>query len=213
MNFFSDNLKYLREKAGMEQIDLAKKLGKKSSSSISEWESGKYTPKSGTLADIAEIFKVSLSDLMQTNLKDELSLSKPTNLIEIQPKFVKVPILGTIACGDPILAEENFKGYRYELADTLPSGNVIILEAQGDSMEPTIPDGSFVIVREQPDVENGEIAAVRVNGNTEATLKRIKKQGNTILLMPDNPRHDPIVVDEDNPISIIGKAVKVTWDL
>ena len=77
-------------------------------------------------------------------------------------------------------------------------------------MEPTIPNGSLVLVREQPEVEYGSIAAVLVNGDTEATLKRVKQQGDIIILMPDNPEHEPIVVTPDNPARIIGQAVQVT---
>jgi len=98
--------------------------------------------------------------------------------------------LGKIACGDPITADENLTGYRYESPDNLPSGNLFYLQAKGDSMEPTIPNGSYVLIREQPEVENGEIAAVLVNGDTEATLKRVKRQAETVFLMPDNPRHE-----------------------
>ncbi|MGM0169920.1 helix-turn-helix transcriptional regulator, partial [Enterococcus sp. AZ186] len=65
---FAKNLKYLREKNAMEQIELAKRLGRKSSSSVSEWEKGKYTPKIGVINDIAEIFRVSISDLMDKDL-------------------------------------------------------------------------------------------------------------------------------------------------
>ncbi|MGM0265623.1 S24 family peptidase [Enterococcus sp. AZ128] len=65
---FAKNLKYLREKNDMEQIELAKRLGRKSSSSVSEWEKGKYTPKIGVINDIAEIFRVSISDLMDKDL-------------------------------------------------------------------------------------------------------------------------------------------------
>ncbi len=79
--------------------------------------------------------------------------------------------MGKIACGDPITADENLTGYRYESPDNLPSGNLFYLQAKGDSMEPTIPNGSYVLIREQPEVENGEIAAVLVNGDTEALLK------------------------------------------
>lgn len=72
-NFFAENLKYLRLKKGMEQIDLANRLGRKSSSSISEWEKAKYTPKAGVLNDIAKIFGVSLSDLMSKDLSVEVN--------------------------------------------------------------------------------------------------------------------------------------------
>ena len=69
-NYFASNLRFLRQKNGLEQIDLATRLGRKSSSSISEWEKGKYTPKAGVLNDIANIFGVSLSKVMSTDLSN-----------------------------------------------------------------------------------------------------------------------------------------------
>lgn len=74
---FSQNLKYLRNKHDMEQIDLAHKLGRKSASSISEWEKGKYTPKLKTLSEIASIFKVSIDDLMDEDLSNMKEDQKP----------------------------------------------------------------------------------------------------------------------------------------
>lgn len=209
MNYFAKNLKYLREKHGMEQIDLAVKLGRKSASTISEWEKGKYTPKSGTLSDIAELFGVSLSDLMQK----DLTIKQPSNVIDVEPDFVKIPILGNIACGSPIFAAENFEGYTYETSDSLPTGNVFALIAKGDSMEPTIPNGAIVLIRKQPDVENGEIAAVRINEDSEVTLKRVKKENGSIWLIPDNPKHPFIQITNDNPATIIGKAISYKVNL
>lgn len=151
-----------------------------------------------------------IRDVVSANQRKE---EIPSNLIRLQPELTKVPILGIIACGEPILAEENVSGYRYENTETLPKGNVFYLKTKGKSMEPTIPDGAYVLIREQPDVEYGEIAAVLVNGDTEATLKRVKKQGNVVMLMPDNPNHEPYIVTRDNPARIIGKAIRFTQDL
>ena len=206
-NYFGKNLKYLRDRQGIEQLELAKLLGRKSASSISEWEKGTYTPKSGVISDIAKIFNVKIDELMTTDL------SKPSNLVELSPQTVRIPILGAIACGDPILAEENIKGYRYESPDDLPTGTLYYLEAKGDSMEPAIPNGSHVLIREQPEVEYGEIAAVLVNGNTEATLKKVTRQGDTVLLVPINRDYEPIIVTADNPARIIGKAMEVKYKL
>lgn len=208
---FAKNLKYLRAKRGIEQIELAQMLGKKSGSSISSWESGTYTPKIGTLAKIADIFNVDLDDLMNIDLSDG---PRPSNLIPVNTAAVSfIPILGIIKCGQPILAEENITGYREELSDRLPSGNLFYLKSQGDSMLPTIPEGSLVLIREQPTVEYGEVAAVLVNGDTEATLKRVKKQGDIVMLIADNPDYPPYVITDDNPARIIGKAVQVSVDL
>ena len=200
---FNKNLKYLREKAGMEQIDLAYQLGRKSSSSISEWEKGKYTPKVGVLAEIASIFNVDMDDMMNY----DLSL-KPTNVIEIK-ETKSIPLVGSIACGDPILAESNISEYISFPAELLPKGGkFFFLSASGDSMEPNINDGSLVLIRKQSNVEDGEIAAIIFDEATEATLKRVNRQGKMMMLIADNTSYPPIIVDESTPIRIVGKAVK-----
>lgn len=200
---FAKNLKYLRGKSGMEQIDLAYQLGRKSSSSISEWESGKYTPKVGILSEIANIFDVDMDDMMNY----DLSL-QPTNVFNIK-ETKNIPVLGNIACGDPILADENIADYIAFPSELLPKGGKFyFLKASGDSMEPNIKDGSLVLIRKQSDVEDGEIAAVIFEDNTEATLKRIKRQGPHLMLLADNADHAPIIIDESQPIRIVGKAIK-----
>ena len=128
-------------------------------------------------------------------------------------KTAMIPILGEIACGDPTTAEENIEGYLEEPEDSLPSGTVFYLVAKGHSMEPTIPNGSNVLIREQPEVEDDEIAAVLVNSDTEATLKRVKHSGNIVMLMPDNKDYYPIIVTKDSPARILGKAIRYTTEL
>lgn len=81
-------------------------------------------------------------------------------------------------------------------------------------MEPTIPDGSFVLIKSQPEVEDGEIAAVLVDDDSEATLKRVRHQGSLVMLMPDNTsEYEPIILTKTNPGRIIGKAVRISIDL
>lgn len=154
---------------------------------------------------ICKVLGISVNDIINSEI--------PDNMERIRDFSVRIPILGQIACGDPIHADENFSGYRYKSPDNLPSGTLYILEARGSSMEPTIPNGAEVLIREQAEVSNGEIAAVLVNGDEEATLKRIRYQGNTMMLMPDNNSYDPIVVSEDYPVKIIGKAIQITTNL
>jgi len=200
---FAENLQSLIDSKGIDQTVLAEHLGV-SNAAVSYWLSGEKYPRIDKIQKIADYFNVPKSSLTE---------QRATNIIEIQPNFVKIPILGTIACGNPITAEQNIEEFTYELADDLPTGNIFALTAKGDSMEPTIPNGSKVFIREQPDCENGEIAAVLLNGDNEATLKRIRKQGKTIILLPDNPKYGPIIVDEYNPARIIGKAIRVIRDL
>ncbi|MFB7158018.1 LexA family protein [Lysinibacillus sp. NPDC056232] len=199
---FSINLKQQLDKRGLNQTDMARDLNLPETT-VSNWMKASTYPRPDKIQLMANYFNIRRSDLTE---------EQPTNLIEIQPNFMKIPILGTIACGEPILAEQNVEGYMYEFSELLPAGNIFALVAKGDSMEPTIPNGSKVLIREQSEIEYGEIAAVLVNGDTEATLKRVKKQGDTILLMPDNPKHEPYIVDQNNPAKIIGKAIsfKVT---
>lgn len=208
-NIFGENLKYLRKKNDIEQLELAKMLGRKSASSISEWEKGSYTPKMGVLSDIARIFNVPLQDLMST----ELSKKGFENYQAAEPSTVKIPVLGEIACGDPILVAENVSEYRLESPDRLPAGELYYVKAKGDSMEPTIPDGSYVLIREQPEVENGEIAAVLLNDDTEVTLKRIKKQDGLVLLVPENSSYEAHIITENSPAKILGRAIRFTQDL
>ena len=156
--------------------------------------------------------KMSFQTTLLHDMEEDLT-EEEQNYDEECSISVQIPVLGAIACGSPILAEQNYEEYRCEAADHLPSGKLLYLKAKGNSMEPTIHNGAYVMIREQPNVESGEIAAVLVNGDTEATLKRIKKQGNIIMLMPDNPTHNPMIIDENNPAKIIGKAIRFTQDL
>ena len=164
--------------------------------------------------EVVEKLSVALRTTPDVIMGWNTDASTPTNLVPInRASIVSIPILGTIKCGQPILAEENITGYREELSDRLPSGNLFYLRSQGDSMLPTIPEGSLVLIREQPTVEYGEVAAVLVNGDTEATLKRVKKQGDIVMLIADNPDYQPYVITKDNPARIIGKAVLVSTEL
>lgn len=196
-DILSTNLKRYLDRKGVTQTDMARDLNIPETT-VSNWMKAETYPRPDKIQLMADYFNVRRSDLTE---------EQPTNLVEIQPNFVKVPILGKIACGEPLLVAENIEGYTYEPTDSLPSGNVFSLIAKGDSMQPTIPDGSIVLLREQPDCESGEIAAVLLNGDTEAVLKRVKKQGDSIFLISDNQKYMPIIVNEQNPARIIGKAI------
>lgn len=146
---------------------------------------------------------------------DTTTQSKPSNFIYPEGlERVQIPLVGEIACGDPITAEENLEGYIEETFEKpVPSGTLFALRCKGQSMEPTIPDKAIVVIHEQPEVEDGEIAAVQVDHDTEATLKRVKHQGDMVLLIPDNKNYDPIILNKDNPGRIIGKAIKYSAPL
>lgn len=162
-------------------------------------------------ASIDNVIKI--CGILGIGVEDLAAIGVPDNMTHIGGKEAMIPLIGEISCGDPITAVENITGYIAEPASRLPSGVLFYLRARGDSMNPSIEDGSLVLIREQADVENGEIAAVLLDGDTKATLKRVKKDGKTLLLVPDNRKYPPIVVNKENPARIIGKAVRVTMEL
>lgn len=175
-------------------------------STLTGYVKGTSTPNTGNVQKLADFFGVSKSAI------DPRFTPKLNNVFPIDG-FSKIPILGEIACGEPLLAEENIDGYIDEATETLPVGELFYLKAKGDSMLPTIPNSSYVLIRKQETVEDGEIAAVIVNGDNEATLKRVKRQNGMIILIADNPNYDPIIITKDTSARIIGKAVKVTFEL
>lgn len=189
-------------RTGMKPTELANRIGV-DRSTVTRYLKGTRKISMEDIPKIAAAIGVSPVDLLMN--EDE---KIPSNIIEMSQKTVRIPVLGEIACGDPILVEENFEDYRTVLEENLPAGDLVYLQAKGDSMHPTIPDGSMVLIRVQEEVENGEIAAVTFNLNSKATLKRVKKQDGVIILMPDNPAHEPILVTRENPVRIIGKAIR-----
>jgi len=203
---FSQRLKKAREERGMTLAELADRIGR-TEATVQRYESGNIKNlKNDTIEALARALNVSPVYLMGWD--DKPNVSKVTELVDI-------PVLGKIACGDPITAIENVVDYRTVPKNNIPDhGDLFFLEAIGDSMEPKIPDGAFVLCRKQEDVENGEIAAVLVNNDEEATLKRVFKQGKTISLQPLNTDgYSPYIVDEDNPARIVGKAIKIEIEL
>ena len=170
-----------------------------SQSGLSSIVSGQVSPREDTLRAIADALGCSFIEL----LGEQQDSSFP--FIPIQAH--SIPIVGTIACGTPITAEQNIDGY----AD-LPEGvrADFALRCRGESMMPTFNDGDIVLLRQQPDVENGQIAAVIING--EATLKHVYHEQGGLLLVADNPAFAPMHVKpvEGEYSGIQGRAVGYT---
>lgn len=136
---------------------------------------------------------------------------KTEDLLGLEPinqnKSRMVPLLGTIAMGAPITAEQNIEKYMPEyMMDRYADDTLFALRCQGDSMYPLIPNGAIAIIRQQADVEDGEVAAVLING--EATLKKVLHVGKTVVLRPANPDYKDIILDKDHPGTILGKMIK-----
>lgn len=185
---------------GMSQAELAQRAGYKSRSSINKIELGINDVPQSKIKLFADILDCSVSYLMDYDDKSFDAF----NILPL-PEVRSIPIIGTIACGDPINATENVDGY-VSVPTTIDAD--FALRCKGDSMVGArILDGDIVFIRQQPDVENGEIAAVLIDG--EATLKRVHKQNGSLVLYPENSAYAPIVLvgAELENVRILGKAV------
>ncbi|MCI7325233.1 helix-turn-helix domain-containing protein [bacterium] len=195
-------IKERREELGLTQEDLAIRMGYKSKSSINKIEMGKNDIPQSKVVAFAKALQTTTAYLMGVDEAKEASTIPPG--FEPLPEMESVPLVGRIACGQPITAEENLEGYV-----SIPAAwhATFTLMCKGDSMEPRIKDGDLVAIRSQPSVENGEIAAVRID--CEATLKHVYLYPDKIVLQPENPRYEPIVKigEEMNDVTIEGKAV------
>lgn len=212
----SNNLKYLTR--NMTQRHLSELTGIPPST-LSGYFAQRSTPNAGALQKMADALHVKKSDIdpRYKEVQGEAQLATlPSNmsyLYDSDKLVVRIPIIGTIACGDPITAEQNVDGYTHELFNERPSGTLFALRCKGDSMEPTIPNGAVVIIHQQPDVEDDEVAAVLVDDDNEATLKRVKHSDGQIMLLPENKKYDPILLNEKNPGRILGKVIRVSFDM
>ncbi|MBR3849556.1 MAG: helix-turn-helix domain-containing protein [Oscillospiraceae bacterium] len=199
---FSAELRRLRKQDGLTQGDVARRLGI-AKSTISMYECGRREPDFETLEAIADLFNVDMNQLTG----HAASASIPNNIIPL-PAMKTVPLLGTIACGEPILASENLEG------DVAMPENVhadFALRCKGDSMiNARIYNGDIVYIRQQDTVQDGEIAAVLVGD--EATLKRVRIYADHVVLEPENPQFRPMAYwgEEAAAIRILGKAVAFT---
>ncbi|MEJ6400994.1 LexA family protein [Nicoliella lavandulae] len=206
---FGEKLRKVRTERGYSLRHLAYKSGV-SFSMISQIERGfKSVPKPKTLKKLANGLNVPSNQMFEWAGIDPTT---PNNVIALNDtNTVNLPILGEIACGEPILAKQNIDGYTPMVKGTLPSGTNFCLRCKGDSMEPRIQDGALVVIHQQPTVEDGEIAAVLI-GN-EATLKKVKHIGSQVLLMAINDKYDPIILDGSEDSRILGKAIQVITQL
>lgn len=215
MTTFADRLRTAMSQAGMRAVELHEHTGI-SKASISEYLSGNYEPKQRNIYKMATALGVLPSYLMgieepptesQNTVNDDFYA-----LPNVFPlKTQKVPLLGTIAAGMPIYAEENFDGYQ-ECTDDVRAD--FCLRIKGDSMiGARINDGDIVFIRKQPDVENGEIAAVLIDG--DATLKRVYKKENALILQAENPKYAPLICSAEtcDTCTIMGKAVAFQSDV
>ena len=188
----------IRDEKGLKDIDVARMTGI-SRSNLSGWKSGVSRPKYANMVKIADVLGVSVDYLMTGGEAQEVKSG------------VAIPILGFVAAGVPISAITDIIGEVSISPAEAKKGEHFALKIHGDSMEPLINEGDIVVVRSQPEAENGDIVIAQVNGD-QATCKRLMVTANGIVLRSLNPKYDPMVFSADEvdnlPVQIIGKVIE-----
>lgn len=208
-----ERMKQRRKEIGFSAEKVAERLGV-SPATIYRYEKGDIEKVPvDSLAELAKILQTTPAYLMGWEEQPSPAASRKPTIppgFEPMPAMDVVPLVGRIACGTPITAEENI-----EQMVCVPSRwhSTFTLTCKGDSMEPRIHDGDLVAIRSQPEVENGEIAAVRIG--EEATLKHVYLHENFIELRPENPAFGSIILNREdmNTVVIEGKAVGLCRDI
>lgn len=208
-----DRIRKVRQEQDVTQQELADYIGV-SKQAVYKYENNIVTNIPTDKVDaIAKRLRVSPAYLMGWEEQPAPAASREPTVppgFEPMPAMDVVPLVGRIACGTPITAEENI-----DQMVCVPSRwhSTFTLTCKGDSMEPRIHDGDLVAIRSQPEVENGEIAAVRIG--EEATLKHVYLHENFIELRPENPAFSSIILswEDMNTVVIEGKAVGLCRDI
>lgn len=195
-----DLIKEKRLEKNLTMKELADKVGV-SEATISRWESGEISNmKHKGIISLSNVLDIEPNDLMGW----ESDYSNISNIIPLDAAR-KIPILGRIACGEPIFAEENFEGYFIADASIKAS---FILRAKGDSMiDANIHDGDLVFIKKDFEIINGNIYAVLIE--EEATLKRVNRLGEKFILNPANSNYEPIILDGSKESMILGEMIGV----
>lgn len=195
-----NRMRELRQKMGISMMEAARQLTLPYTTYVN-YEKGIREPANGVLMAIADFYGVSLDYLLG---KDSVL---PTNLLPL-PRTRRVPLLGTIPCGQPVLAAED-SGESVTIPEDVDAD--FALKCKGDSMAGArIFSGDIVYIRRQDTVENGQIAAVLIED--EATLKRVYVYPDHVVLSPENPMYKPFAYwgEEMNSVRILGLAVAFT---
>lgn len=205
----SKKIYLLRTENNLTQSEFAKIAGA-TDKAVSSWEKGTRSPKLQYTKPICEHFGIDLNSFIDES-NDIYKPGLPSGAIPLDlPSMHRIPILGRIAAGLPLYAEQNIEGYT--LTDLNGGAEYFALRVTGDSMNAArIQEGDILIVRRQEEVESGEIAIVMV-GDEDATVKRFYSTKDTVTLMPQstNPKHQPQIYDlRKTKIRVLGKVIKI----
>nr|DAU00051.1 MAG TPA: Repressor protein CI [Caudoviricetes sp.] len=203
---FSSNLLHLLSKHNLTQKEVADKIGV-SPQTFNTWCQGIAIPRMGKIQKLADYFNVNKSVLIDGTKKDT-----GTYNIEFIPDMTttKIKVYGSVPAGVPVTAIEDIQGTVDIPSHWLSSGyDYMGIVVKGDSMFPKYQEGDIVVIRVQPDCENGQDCVVYINGD-EATLKKVIKNSDCIILQPMNSEYTPIVVDYNSEdFKILGVVVQL----
>lgn len=194
-----ERIKKKRIESGFSQVDFANKIDV-SKQTLYKYENNIITNiPSDKIEAISKVLNLSPMYIMGWE-----DLEQPTPKSNGYPT-VRIPVLGDVAAGVPILAQQDIIGYEDIPADMAKTGEYFGLKIKGDSMEPKIHDNDIVIVKSMSDAENNDIVIAMINN--EATCKRLHKYSNSVVLTAINSDYKPIEVTPDEDIQILGKVV------
>lgn len=198
------NIRHYMEQNNKTRNEMCKALGVKYTT-FADWVNAKTYPRIDRIEQMAAYFGIEKSDLLEERL--------PTGAIPYQKHPTQpIPIVGVVSCGIPLLAEDNIEGYYETSLQDITSGETYFwLRAKGDSMiNVGIHEGDLLLIRQQNDVDSGDIAVVSINGD-DATLKRIIKKENAVILQPENPAYETkiFVGEEMASVHIRGRLMKL----
>lgn len=200
MKSIARNLKKVLWEKGLYQKDLCDLTGL-ATSTVSDYINARTLISPGNLQIIADAL-----DVQKSQIDSSLGINSDT-----QTDTVKLPIVGRIACGNGSLAFEDIEGFEVTPRAWIAGGEYFYLRAKGDSMiGARIFNGDLLLIRKQPEVEDGQIAAVMIND--EAVLKRVYRNGGQLVLQSENPAYPPIFCPPGEA-AIIGKLKRIVIDV
>lgn len=201
-----NRFKELRVTHGYTQAQVAKRLSI-SQAAYSKYESGKAEPDIRSLNILCQLYDISLDKLLGRNTDPLDAMVKQIGGMPYEVEKNAIPILGRVAAGIPLEAQQEYIGYTY--TNLKPANEYFALQVEGESMKNAgIRHGSIVTVHRQDDANDGDIVVALVDSQ-DATVKRFKKLDNAIVLMPDNPDFQPIVITPGIEFHILGVVKKV----
>lgn len=194
---FAKNLKYYMELNNKDRNDVCKDLNFPYTT-FAEWYNGKIYPRIDKIEMLANYFGIKKSDLIERKEKID----------ELGNPVIPIPILGTVKAGYDYMAQENWEGMIEVDKNIIKDGSdYFALKIKGDSMSPVLIEDDIVIVKKQEDFENGDLVVAIINGD-EATIKKGRKNDNSILLQPLNTAYEPLIFTYDEmktiPVAIVG---------